>query len=41
MVEEAKKKMAVGAGRGSSAGSLVCYCLGITDLEIANVYDNL
>jgi DNA polymerase-3 subunit alpha len=24
---------AVGCGRGSSAGSLVCYCLGITDID--------
>lgn len=33
MIEEAKKRMLVGAGRGSSAGSLVCYALGITDLD--------
>lgn len=25
--------MTVGPGRGSSAGSLVCYCIGITDLD--------
>ena len=33
IVAEAKKKMLVGNGRGSSASSLVCYCLGITDLD--------
>lgn len=33
MIEEAKKEMLVGPGRGSSAGSLVCYMLGITDLD--------
>ena len=33
MISEAKKQMLVGAGRGSSAGSLVCYMLGITDLD--------
>ena len=33
IIGEAKKKMLVGAGRGSAAGSLVCYCLGITDLD--------
>ena len=25
--------IAVGPGRGSAAGSLVCYCLGITELD--------
>lgn len=29
----AKKQMLVGPGRGSSAGSLVCYLLGITELD--------
>lgn len=33
MVDEAKKEMLVGPGRGSAAGSLVCYLLGITDLD--------
>jgi DNA polymerase III subunit alpha len=33
IVAEAKKSQLVGAGRGSAAGSLVCYCLGITDLD--------
>jgi len=33
IIEEAKKYMLVGEGRGSSAASLVCYCLGITDLD--------
>jgi DNA polymerase-3 subunit alpha len=33
MVNEAKKEMLVGPGRGSAAGSLVCYLLGITDLD--------
>lgn len=33
MVSEAKKEMLVGPGRGSAAGSLVCYLLGITDLD--------
>ena len=28
-----KKKIPVGPGRGSAAGSLVAYCLGITDLD--------
>lgn len=27
------KKIPVGPGRGSAAGSLVCYCLGITDVD--------
>lgn len=33
MIAEAKKEMLVGPGRGSGAGSLVCYTLGITDLD--------
>lgn len=33
MIQEAKKEMLVGPGRGSAAGSLVCYMLGITDLD--------
>lgn len=33
IIQEAKKTMLVGAGRGSAAGSLVCYALGITDLD--------
>lgn len=33
IIDEAKKHMLVGPGRGSAAGSLVCYCLGITDLD--------
>jgi DNA polymerase-3 subunit alpha len=33
IIEEAKKYMLVGPGRGSAAGSLVCWCLGITDLD--------
>lgn len=33
LIEHCKKKMLVGAGRGSSAGSLVCYLLGITDVD--------
>lgn len=33
MVAEAKKIMFVGPARGSSAGSLVCYLLGITDVD--------
>lgn len=28
-----KNKILVGPGRGSGAGSLVCYCLGITDID--------
>lgn len=28
-----KNKILVGAGRGSAVGSLVCYCLGITDVN--------
>jgi DNA-directed DNA polymerase III PolC len=33
MVQHAKRSMLVGPGRGSSAGSLVCYLLGITDVD--------
>ncbi len=33
IVAEAKRTMFVGAGRGSSASSLVCYLMGITDVE--------
>lgn len=33
MVRWAKTRMLVGPGRGSSAGSLVCYCLGITEVD--------
>ena len=33
MIAKAKKKMLVGASRGSSAGSLVCYLLHITEVE--------
>ena len=33
LINEAKKKMVVGPGRGSSAGSLVCYLLGITNVD--------
>lgn len=33
MIAEARKEMLVGPGRGSAAGSLVCYMLGITDLD--------
>ena len=33
MVERARKEMLVGPARGSSAGSLVCYLLGITDVD--------
>lgn len=32
-IKELKKNMLVGPGRGSGAGSLVCYLLGITDLD--------
>lgn len=31
--EARSRNIAVGPGRGSAAGSLVCYCLGITDLD--------
>lgn len=33
MINEARKEQLVGPGRGSAAGSLVCYMLGITDLD--------
>lgn len=33
MIEYAKKHMLVGPARGSSCGSLVCYLLGITDID--------
>lgn len=33
LVNEAKRHMLVGPARGSSAGSLVCYLLGITDVD--------
>lgn len=33
MVNKAKKEMLVGPSRGSSAGSLVCYLLGITEID--------
>jgi len=33
LVQWAKRHMLVGPGRGSSAGSLVCYLLGITDVD--------
>lgn len=33
MTTEAKKKFLVGPGRGSAGGSLVCYLLGITDVD--------
>ncbi len=33
LVNEAKKHMLVGPARGSSAGSLVCYLIGITDVD--------
>ncbi|QPX74697.1 DNA polymerase III alpha [Serratia phage vB_SmaM_Hera] len=33
LVRFAKTKMLVGPARGSSAGSLVCYCLGITEVD--------
>lgn len=33
LVQWAKQHMLVGPGRGSSAGSLVCYCLGITEVD--------
>jgi DNA polymerase III alpha subunit len=33
LINEMKKKMLVGPGRGSSGGSLVCYLLGITDID--------
>jgi len=33
IVNDAKKKMCVGAGRGSGSGSLINYLLGITDID--------
>lgn len=33
IVEEAQKTMLVGPGRGSAAGSLLCYLLGITNID--------
>lgn len=33
MISKAKKTMLVGPSRGSSAGSLVCYLLGITEID--------
>ena len=33
MIREAKKTMMVGPARGSAAGSLVCYLMGITDVD--------
>lgn len=33
VISDAKKKMMVSWGRGSSVGSLVCYCLGITGVD--------
>lgn len=33
LISWAKERMLVGPGRGSSAGSLVCYCLGITEVD--------
>lgn len=33
MIMEAKKTMLVGPSRGSSAGSLVCYLMGITEID--------
>lgn len=33
IINQAKEKMLVGPGRGSAAGSLVCYLNGITDLD--------
>lgn len=33
MIAKAKKKMLVGPGRGSSGGSLVCYIMGITEVD--------
>lgn len=35
IIEEAKKRnVPVGPGRGSAVGSLICYCLGITEPEL-------
>jgi DNA polymerase III alpha subunit len=33
MIAWAKERMLVGPGRGSSAGSLLCYCIGITEVD--------
>jgi len=33
IINFAKSKMLVGPARGSSAGSLICYCLGITEID--------
>lgn len=33
LINYAKKHMLVGPGRGSSAGSLICYLIGITDVD--------
>jgi len=33
MIMWAKERMLVGPGRGSSAGSLLCYCIGITEVD--------
>lgn len=33
LIEHCKKKMPIGPGRGSAAGSLVCYLLGITEID--------
>jgi DNA-directed DNA polymerase III PolC len=33
LVNWAKQRMLVGPGRGSSAGSLLCYCIGITEVD--------
>lgn len=33
LIDWAKERMLVGPGRGSSAGSLVCYLLGITEID--------
>lgn len=33
LISWAKERMLVGPGRGSSAGSLVCYCLAITEVD--------
>ena len=33
MITKARESMITGPGRGSSGGSLVCYCLGITNID--------
>lgn len=33
MISKARETMITGPGRGSSGGSLVCYCLGITNID--------